>query len=143
MSTTNLEDSLAEARTVSMGALWTGRSVSALAVLFLALDALGKLLEVPPVRAGTAQLGFPASIVFTLGVILSLCVVAYAIPKSSVLGAVLLTGYLGGAIAAQARVGNPLLSHTLFPIYVAALVWGGLFLREARLRTLLPWRRTS
>ena len=59
------------------------------------------------------------------------------------LGAVLLTGYLGGAIATQARVGNPLLSHTLFPIYVAALVWGGLFLREARLRTLLPWRRTS
>ena len=71
-------------RAPSPGALWTGRSVSALAVLFLALDALGKLLEVPPVRAGTAQLGFPASIVFTLGVILSLCVVAYAIPKSSV-----------------------------------------------------------
>ena len=144
MSTVNLEHTSENARTFrtagSGGALWAGRCLSALAILFLALDALGKLLEVAPVRAGTAQLGYPESVVPALGVILSLCVVAYAIPRTSVLGAVLLTGYLGGAVAAQARVGNPLVSHTLFPVYVGVLVWGGLFLREARLRGLLPWR---
>ena len=144
MSTTTLENAFAAdpagraAR--SRGALWTGRSLSALAVLVLAVDALGKLLQVAPVVAGTTALGYPASNVLGLGVLLLLCAVAYAIPSTSVLGAVLLTGWLGGAVAAHARVGDPLLSHTLFPVYVAAFVWGGLFLREARLRTLLPWR---
>jgi hypothetical protein len=78
--------------------------------------------------------------VFPLGVVLLACVVAYAVPGTSVLGAVLLTGYLGGAIATHVRVENPLFSHTLFPAYVALVVWGGLFLRESRLRELLPWR---
>jgi hypothetical protein len=78
--------------------------------------------------------------VFPIGVILLSCVVAYVIPSTSVLGAVLLTGYLGGAVATHVRVGNPLFSHTLFPIYVALFVWGGLFLRDARLRALFPWR---
>ena len=124
----------------SRGALWTGRALSTIAVLFLLFDSLGKLLEVPPVVAGAAQLGYPAATVFPLGGILLLCVVTYAIPGTSVLGAVLLTGYLGGAIATHVRVENPLFSHTLFPVYVALAVWGGLFLREARLRALLPWR---
>lgn len=125
---------------VSRRAVRIGRGLSALSILFLAFDSLGKLTEAAPVVAGTARLGYPASITFTLGVILSLCVAAYAIPGSSLLGAVLLTGYLGGAVAAQARVENPLLSHTLFPVYVGVLLWGGLFLREARLRAFFPWR---
>ncbi|MBL8112511.1 MAG: DoxX family protein [Acidobacteria bacterium] len=126
--------------TPSKGTLVTGRILSGLAILFLTFDSVGKLLEVPPVIAGTVELGYPTTLIFTLGVILSLCVVAYAIPVTSVLGAVLLTGYLGGAVATHARVGNPLLTHTLFPIYVAVLVWGGLFLRESRVRALLPFR---
>jgi hypothetical protein len=124
----------------SAGILWTGRGLSALAVLFLVLDSVGKLLEVQPVVDGATRLGYPAGLVFRLGVILLLCVVAYVIPRTSVLGAVLLTGYLGGAIATQLRVGSPLFSHILFPTYVALFVWGGLFLRDARLRTLFPVR---
>jgi hypothetical protein len=126
---------------VSKPALWTGRVLSALAVLFLAFDGLGKLLRVPPVMEGTAQLGYPASVVFGLGVILLACTLVYAFPGTSALGAILLTGYLGGAVATHVRVGNPLFSHALFPVYVAAFVWGGLVLRDARLRAFLPGRR--
>ena len=124
----------------SSRALWTGRVLSGLAVLFLVFDSLGKLLQVPPVIAGSLELGYPADIVFSLGVILLSCVLVYLIPSTAVLGAVLLTGYLGGAVATHVRVGNPLFTHTLFPTYVAAFVWGGLFLRDARLREFLPWR---
>jgi hypothetical protein len=120
---------------------WTGRFLSTIAVLFLTLDSVGKLLQVPPVIAGTTELGYRASVVFPLGVLELLCVATYVFPPTSVLGALLLTGYLGGAIATHLRVGNPLLTHMLFPIYVALFVWGGLFLREPRLRALLPWRR--
>lgn len=126
-----------------MQTIWTGRVLSGLAVLFLLFDSTGKLLEVQPVIDGTRQLGYPREIVFTLGVILLSCVVVYLIPRTSVLGALLLTGYLGGAVASQARVGNPLFSHILFPTYVAMLIWGGLVLRDARLRAFAPWRRQS
>jgi DoxX-like protein len=122
------------------GAVWTGRTLSALAVLFLALDSAGKLLEVPPVMAGSTQLGYPASTVFGLGMTLLLCLIAYVMPPTSALGAVLLTGFLGGAVATHVRVGSPWLTHTLFPVYVASLVWGGLLLRDPRVRALLPWR---
>ncbi len=124
----------------SRGTLITGRILSGLAILFLAFDSVGKLLEVPPVIAGTVELGYPTTIIFGLGVILSLCVLAYTIPATSVLGAVLLTGYLGGAIATHARVGNPLFTHTLFPLSVAAFVCVGLYRREPRVRALLPFR---
>lgn len=133
-------DTPAATPVASRGALWTGRALTTIAVSFLLLDSTGKLLEVPPVVAGSAELGYPAATVFPLGVVLLACVVAYAVPGTSVLGAVLLTGYLGGAIATHVRVENPLFSHTLFPAYVALVVWGGLFLRESRLRELLPWR---
>ena len=118
----------------------TGRILSIIAVAFLLFDCIGKLLEVAPVVAGTTALGFPAGAVFTIGVIELLCIVAYVVPGTSVLGAVLTTGYLGGAIATHLRVDNPLLTHTLFPIYVALFVWGGLFLRDAGVRAFLPWR---
>jgi hypothetical protein len=138
------DDAFAGARagshTGSRAGLWTGRVLSTLAAVSLLLDSIGKLMEIPPVVAGSAELGYPASTVFPIGVILLLCVVAYVIPSTSVLGAVLLTGYLGGAVATHVRVENPLLSHTLFPIYVGSLVWGGLFLREARVRALFPRR---
>ena len=122
----------------SRRAAWTGRTLSTIAVLFLVFDSVGKLLRLDPVVAGTIQLGYPASVVVGLGVLLLLCVVAYVIPSTSVLGALLLTGYLGGAVATHVRVQDPLFSHTLFPVYVALLVWGGLVLRNARLRSFLP-----
>ena len=120
-----------------------GRALSGLAVVLLALDSVGKLLQAAPVIEGTTQLGYPRDIVFTLGVILLTCVVAYAIPRTSVLGAVLLTGYLGGAVATQVRVEAPLYTHILFPTYVGIVVWAGLLLRDARLRALLPIRSAS
>ncbi len=131
----------AQAISASNGALWTGRVMSALPVLFLLFDSAGKLMKVAPVIEGTAQLGYPESSIVPLGIVLLLCVVAYVIPSTSVLGAILLTGYLGGAIATHVRVGNPLLTHVLFPIYVALLLWGGLYLRDEKLRALIPLRR--
>ncbi|HEX5045348.1 MAG TPA: DoxX family protein [Candidatus Polarisedimenticolaceae bacterium] len=117
-----------------------GRISSALAVLFLGGDAMAKLLRLAPVVAGTTQLGYPEGSVLVIGILEALCVVAYVAPPTAVLGALLLTGYLGGAIATHLRMGNPLFSHILFPVYVAGFVWGGLLLREARLRSLLPLR---
>lgn len=121
-------------------AVWTGRVLSGLAIAFLCFDAVIKLIRLQPVVEGTAQLGYSTSTILPLGLTLLACVVLYAIPRSSVLGAVLLTGYLGGAIATHVRVGDPLFSHVLFPVYVALLVWGGLFLRQDRVRALAPWR---
>jgi hypothetical protein len=124
--------------TAASGArLWTGRALSGLALLFLAFDAVMKLLQLAPAVEGTVQLGYPESSLLAIGILEITCVVAYAIPRASVLGAVLLTGYLGGAIATHVRLENPLFSHTLFPIYIAILIWGGLYLRDARVRALL------
>lgn len=122
---------------------WTGSVLSWLAVLFLLFDSTGKLLRLQPVIDGTVQLGYPRDVVFGLGVTLAACVVLYVIPRTSVMGALLLTGYLGGAVATQVRVANPIFTHVLFPIYVATILWGGLALREDRLRALLPVRRVS
>jgi hypothetical protein len=122
--------------------VWTGRVLSVLAILFLLFDCVIKLLRFPVAIEGTVRLGYPESVVFTIGVIQAVCLVCYAIPRTSVLGAILLTGYLGGAIATHVRIGSPLLGYTLFPIYVAALIWGGLYLQEDRLRALLPVRRS-
>ena len=127
----------------SRGALWTGRIISGIAVAFLTLDAVGKLLRVQPVLDGTRQLGYPVEVVFGLGVTLMSCVLVYLVPRTAMLGAVLLTGYLGGAVATHVRVSNPIFTHALFPTYVAALLWGGLMLRDARLRAFVPWRRQS
>jgi len=99
-----------------------------------------KLLQLAPAVQGTTELGYPANTVLVIGVIELVCLVLYLLPRTSVLGALVLTGYLGGAIATHVRVGSPLPTHTLFPIYVALMVWGGLYLRENRLRALLPFR---
>ena len=123
-----------------MQTIKTGRLISGLAVAFLVFDSVGKLLRVQPVIDGTKQLGYPPDIVVSLGMTLLSCVLVYLIPRTAVLGAVLLTGYLGGAVATHVRVESPLFTHVLFPVYVAALLWGGLVLRDARLRQFLPWR---
>jgi hypothetical protein len=118
-------------------ALWTGRVLCALAILFLSFDSVAKLLRLGPAVEGTKQVGYPESVVLGIGVVLLVCVVAYAIPRTAILGAVLLTGYLGGAIATHVRIGSPLFTHVLTPVYVAAVVWGGLYLRDRRLRALV------
>ena len=117
--------------------LWIGRVLSALAVLFLALDGVMKVLGMAPAVEATTQLGYPADRVAGLGVLLLVCLVVYVVPRTAVLGAILLTGYLGGAIATHVRAGEPLFS-VVFPLIMGALIWGGLFLREPRLRALLP-----
>ena len=99
-----------------------------------------KLVKPEPVVKATIELGYPESVIIALGVILLVCVILYLVPRTAILGAILLTGYFGGAIATQMRVGNPLFSHVLFPVYLAALIWGGLFLRDSRLRALIPLR---
>ena len=114
--------------------------LSGLVVLFLLFDAVSKVLVLPPVVEATAQLGWPADSPRTLGLVLLACVVLYVVPRTAVLGAVLLTGYLGGAVATQFRIGNPLLSHVLFPTYIGIVAWVGIHLRDARVRALLPFR---
>ena len=120
---------------------WAGRAASALVGLFLLFDAVIKVLRLSFAVEATTQLGYPAGAVFPIGVIELACLALYAIPRTSVLGAILLTGHLGGAVATHLRVGNPLLGFTLFPLYVAALLWGGLYFRNERLRTVVPLTR--
>lgn len=119
----------------------TGWALTGIAVLFLTFDTVLKLAQLTPAVEGTVALGYPAHLVLVIGVIELVCLALYVVPATSVFGAVMLTGYLGGAIATHVRIGSPLPSHTLFPIYVALLVWGGLYLRDARVRALMPLRR--
>jgi len=121
----------------------TGYILTGLVSFFLTFDVVMKVLRLAPAVQGTTELGYPAGTVLWIGVIELVCLVLYLVPRTSVLGALMLTGYLGGAIATHVRVGSPLASHTLFPIYVALMVWGGLYLREARLRDLVPLRRSG
>lgn len=132
--------SVAHAAPVSKARMSAGHVISAVPVLFLLFDSIIKLVTIDPVVESFGQLGYPVSLALGIGLVELACLVLYVVPRTSVLGAILLTGYLGGAVATHVRVGSPLLTHTLFPIYVAALLWGGLFLREQRLRALLPWR---
>jgi hypothetical protein len=118
----------------------TSYALTGLVATFLAFDTVLKVLQLAPAMQGTTELGYPASSVLVIGVIELVCLVLYLVPHTSVLGALMMTGYLGGAIATHVRIGSPLVSHTLFPIYVAVMVWGGLYLRESRLRALLPFR---
>jgi hypothetical protein len=128
----------ASASSAGRAKLWTGRVLSGLALTFLAFDTSGKLLQIAPAVEGTKELGYPTHSVLTIGLIQLACVLLYAVPRTAALGAILLTGYFGGAIATHVRVDNPLFTHILFPIYIAALVWGGLYLRDPRLSVLLP-----
>ena len=122
------------------GKLWAGRIMSALPTLFLVMDGVMKLAKPDFVVKATVQLGYPESVIFGLGIVVLVCVILYVVPRTAVLGAILFTGYLGGAVATHLRVGDPLFSHSLFPVYFAVLLWGGLYLREERLRALIPLR---
>ncbi|MES2722818.1 MAG: DoxX family protein [Pseudomonadota bacterium] len=121
--------------------LWTGRVLSGLFVAFMLMDLTMKLLDLPVVAETSRQLGLPTDQARLLGTILLVCVALYLYPRTSVLGAILVTAYMGGAVATHLRVESPLFSHILFGVYLALMAWGGLWLRDARLRSLFPWRR--
>jgi hypothetical protein len=122
------------------GGLWTGRVFSTLAVLFFVMDGVMKLFKPPVVVTATVGLGFPESEIVGIGVTVLICTALYAIPRTSILGAVLLTGYLGGAIASKVRIHAPLFD-ICFAVVFAAFVWGGLWLRNPRLQAILPLQR--
>ena len=127
--------------TQSAKILWASRVMRGLVVLFLLLDSGIHLALPAPVVQAMTQLGFPLGLTVTIGLIELVCTVLYVIPATSILGAILLTGYLGGAVAAHLRVGNPIFETLIFPILVGALLWGGLLLIEPRLRALVPLRQ--
>jgi hypothetical protein len=134
---------IANTAPVSKPALWTGRVLSGLVILFLLFDGAIKLVPWPIVTETMDRMGYGASesLARTLGIITVACTVLYAIPPTSILGAILLTGYLGGAMASHIRIDSPLFSHTLFGLYLGLMVWGGLWLRDRNLRMLIPLLR--
>jgi len=134
-------ESNTESAPVSNKRLWAGRIMSGLPVLFLIFDGVIHIMKIAPVVKGFTDLGWSPSVAVPLGIIELSCLVLYLIPRTSVLGAILLTGYLGGAVATNLRVAAPLFSNTLFPIYVGVFLWGGLYLRDNALRAVFPVRR--
>lgn len=131
------------AEAISGNSIWRGRILSGLVIAFLVFDAGIKLVPIPIVTETMQQLGYSTSETLArgLGVLLLACTALYAFPKTSILGAILLTGYLGGAIATHLRVGSPVFSHLLFGVYLGLMLWGGLWLRDARLHQLIPLNR--
>jgi hypothetical protein len=125
---------------ISKKALWAGRIISALPILFLLIDGIMKLFKPALVVEATVKLGYPETIIIPLGIVLTACTVLYLIPRTAVLGAILLTGYLGGAVATHVRLSQGIFPAT-FPIIMGVLVWGGLWLRDNSVRSLIPLRR--
>lgn len=128
---------------VSAGRLWTGRVIAALIALFCLFDATMKFVQPKPVADAFVRTGWPLHLSVTLGVLLAASTVLYLIPRTSILGAILLTGYLGGAVATNLRLENPLFSYTLFPVYFGVLVWSSLWLRDPKLQELVPLRHNN
>jgi hypothetical protein len=122
---------------ISKGRLWAGRILGGLSALLLLVDAVGKLVKPTPVVEATVKLGYPESVIIGLGVVLLISTILYLLPKTSVLGAILLTGYLGGAVATHVRVGEGWFP-ILFPVVFGVLLWAGLWLRDERLQNLIP-----
>lgn len=133
--------SIAVQPSVSKAALWIGRGMSILVVLFFLLDGVMKLFKPAPVIEATEKLGYQQSVIIPLGIVLIACTVLYMIPQSAVLGAILLTGYLGGAVASHLRAGDDWFP-ILFPVVFGVLVWGGLYLRDPRIRAIVPMRKS-
>jgi hypothetical protein len=123
----------------SKSAVWGGRIISALVVLFLVFDGLMKVIKDPHVLAASAELGFAQNSMVWIGALLLACTLLYVIPNTAILGAVLLTGYLGGAVASNVRIGHPVF-ECVFPVIFGALLWAGLFLRDSELRKKIPFR---
>jgi hypothetical protein len=134
---------ISETVPVSKSARWTGRVLSGLVIVFLLFDGAIKLVPWPAVTETMDRMGYGSSetLARSLGFITLACTILYAIPPTSILGAILLTGYLGGAMASHLRIGSPLFSHILFGLYLGLMVWGGLWLRNGSLRALIPWQR--
>src|ERR1700750_67673 len=134
---------MADTAPVSKPALWLGRVLSGFVILFLLFDGAIKLVPWPVVTETMDRMGYGSSetLARSLGVITIVCTVLYSIPPTSILGAILPTGYLGGAMASHVRIDSPLFSHTLFGLYIGLMAWGGLWLRDQNLRTLIPFRR--
>jgi hypothetical protein len=130
----------AKSPSVSKAAIWIGRGMSTLVSLFFLLDGVMKLFKPEPVIKATVGLGYPESVIVPLGIVLIACTVIYSIPRSAVLGAILLTGYLGGAVASHLRAGDDSFK-VLFPAVFGAMVWGGLYLRDPRIRAIVPMRK--
>lgn len=128
---------ISNSMTISKAQLWTGRALSAFVILFLLFDGAIKVAQLDVVKETMASLGYPVHVASGLGILTLVIAVLYTIPRTSVLGAILLTGLLGGAIATHLRVGSPLFSHMLFGGYIGLMAWLGLVLRDARVRTLL------
>ncbi len=126
--------------TVSKGRLWTGRILSALPVLMLLMSSVMDLMKPDFVVKAMVQQGFPEDVIVPLGIALLICTILFAVPQTAILGAILLTGYLGGAVATHVRAGDELFSHILAPVYFAAIIWVALYLREPRLSALVPLR---
>ncbi len=124
--------------TISKGRLWTARVMSGLVILFMLFDSIMKFVKPAPVVEGTVQLGYAEHHIAVIGALGLISTIFYLIPRTAFLGAVLLTGYFGGVIATHIRMDAPLFSHTLFPVYLAVLMWGGIWLRYEKVRTLLP-----
>lgn len=125
----------------SKGRRWTARILAGIASLFIIFDGTIHLLVIQPVVDSFQQMGYPVELSVVLGILELMCLVLYLVPRTAVLGAVLMTGYLGGAVAVQLRIGAPLFSTALFPIYIGLMFWGGLYLVDERLRSLIPVRR--
>ena len=123
---------------ISPRMLWTGRILSALPVLMLLFSAVMKLAQPAPVLQEFGRLGYQENVILGLGILELVCTVIYLIPRTAVLGAILLTGYLGGAIATHVRVGDPITNYA--PVVLGILLWGGLYLRDERVRALIPLR---
>ena len=117
--------------------LWTGRAITAIPVAFLVFDTVIKLVPIDPVIESLTRLGWPTGLARGIGFLELVCLAIYLIPRTAVFGAVLLTGFLGGAIATHVRVGDPLFSHELFPTYIALLLWAGLYLRDNRVSAIV------
>lgn len=121
--------------------IWIGRILMGLVVLFMLFDGVTHAMQIPPVMDAFKQLGYPASVALEIGIVELVCLALYIIPSTSVLGAILLTGYLGGAVATNLRIDAPLFSNILFPVYVGLFLWGGLYLCNERLRALFPLQK--
>lgn len=134
-----------QAAAPSTAAIGTGRILSGIVILFMVFDAAMKLIPLAVVTESMVELGYPPSVALARGlaVVILVCTALYAVPRTAVLGAVLLTGYMGGAMASHLRIGSPLLTHILFGFYLGAMVWGGLYLRDRRIRALIPFRDQS
>lgn len=130
-----------EQKQISKPQLWTGRILSLLTVLFMLMDGIMKLFKPQMVIDATAKLGYAEHHILIMGICATVATIIYAIPRTSILGAVLLTGYLGGAVATNLRLDMPLIGYTLFPVYIAVLLWGGLWLRDEKLQAVFPFRK--